>query len=403
MPMYEYRARDQTGRPIQGTMEAESERVVITQLRERGYMPTVLHQQVVARSIGQQVREMSPVPRQDLVIFTRQLATMVSAGLPLVSALETTARQTESRRLREVLEKVRGGIEAGGNLAGEMAKHPAVFSDLYVSTLQAGEVSGALDRVLNYLADYLERELDLVQRIKTTAMYPAIVFVAAVLVGVVAVFVVLPQLVGLFSGLKVALPWPTRVLIAVTNGARRYWYLLLAMPFSVGTTIIVLRRSKAGRRFLDHILIRVPVVGRLILKVSLARFARMLAMIARSGVPLVQGMEIVAHAAGNASVADAVEGAAHAVQEGQPLAASLGLSPLIPLMFSRMVAVGEQTGALETILDKIADFYDREVDNTVRRFAALIEPVMIIGVGAVVAFVAVAILLPLWRLIGTLQ
>jgi len=401
--MYEYRARDQTGRPIQGTMEAESERVVITQLRERGYMPTVLHQQVVARSIGQQVREMSPVPRQDLVIFTRQLATMVSAGLPLVSALETTARQTESRRLREVLEKVRGGIEAGGNLAGEMAKHPAVFSDLYVSTLQAGEVSGALDRVLNYLADYLERELDLVQRIKTTAMYPAIVFVAAVLVGVVAVFVVLPQLVGLFSGLKVALPWPTRVLIAVTNGARRYWYLLLAMPFSVGTTIIVLRRSKAGRRFLDHILIRVPVVGRLILKVSLARFARMLAMIARSGVPLVQGMEIVAHAAGNASVADAVEGAAHAVQEGQPLAASLGLSPLIPLMFSRMVAVGEQTGALETILDKIADFYDREVDNTVRRFAALIEPVMIIGVGAVVAFVAVAILLPLWRLIGTLQ
>ena len=400
MPVFIYRARDQTGRLIEGSLEADSERGVVAQLRERGYVATALHEQVTAPSVGAQIRALSTVPRPDLVLFTRQLATMVGAGLPLVSALDVAAEQADSRRLREVLDEVREGIEAGGTLSDEMAKHPLAFSDLYVNTVHAGEVSGALERVLVYLADYLERELELIQRIKTTALYPSIVLVAAGLVGLFAVFVVLPMLVSLFAGLKVALPWPTRVLIWVSTTAQRFWYVVLAIPIALIAAVITLSRTKGGRMFLDRVLIRLPIIGRLVLKISLARFTRMFAMIIRSGVPLVEGMEVVARSAGNTVVASAVEQASRSVKEGRPIAAALSRSPLFPPMVWRMVTVGEQTGALEQVLDKIADFYDREVNNTVQRFAAIIEPVMIVGVGGIVAFVAVAMLLPLWRLIG---
>ncbi len=403
MPVFIYRARDRTGRLIEGSLEADSERGVVVQLRERGYIATTLREKVTAPSIGEQVRALSTVPRQDLVLFTRQLATMVGAGLPLVSALDVAARQADSRRLREVLDEVREGIDAGGSLSGEMAKHPLAFSDLYVNTVHAGEVSGALDRVLAYLADYLERELELIQRIKTTALYPSIVLTAAGLVGLFAVFVVLPQLVSLFAGLKVALPWPTRVLIFASTTGQRFWYVILMVPLTLILTAVALSRAKAGRMFLDRVLIRMPIVGRLVLKLSLARFARMFAMVTRSGVPLVEGMEVVARSTGNAVVASAVEQASRSVREGRSIADALSQSPLFPPMVWRMVTVGEQTGALEQVLDKIADFYDREVDHMVQRFAAIIEPIMIVGVGGVVAFVAVAMLLPLWRLIGTVR
>lgn len=403
MPVFTYRGRDQMGRVVEGTIEAESERLVVAQLRERGYLTTRLREHIVVPSVGDQVRGLTGVPRQEFVVFTRQLATMVGAGLPLVSALDVTGRQAESRRLRDVLEKLRGGIEAGGSLSGEMAKHPAVFSYLYVNTVRAGEVSGALDRVLNFLADYLEREFDLIQRIKTTATYPAIVMAATILVGFLAVFVVLPNIAVLFKGLQVALPWPTVVLIIASGVIRRYWYFLVGSPLGVVIMFVVLSRTRWGRVAVDHLLLRTPVLGRIILKLALARFARMFAMIARSGVPLVEGMETISRSLGNAVVGAAVEAASRGVREGQAIAAALGESPIFPPMISRMAAVGEQTGVLDDVMDKVADFYDREVDNTVQRFASIIEPVMIIGVGGAVGFVAVAMLLPLWRLIGAIR
>ncbi len=403
MPVFTYRARERSGRLVEGTMEADSERAVVTQLRERGLLPTILHEQVFAPSVGTQVQAMTGVGRQDLVLFTRQLATMISGGLALVGGLEVTARQTDSRRLRAVLDSVREGIEAGGTLSAELAKHPVVFSNLYISIVQAGEIAGALDRVLLYLADYLERELDLIQRVKTTSMYPLIVLGSAVAVGFVSVFVVLPTLVGLFKGLSIPLPWPTRALIFVSTASSRFWYVLLATPVVLVATYVAMARNKRGRAVLDRILLRTPIVGRLILKVSLARLARMFAMITRSGVPLLQGMEVVGRSAGNAVIANAVDAAARLVGEGQSIATALSQFPVFPPMLWRMIAVGEQTGALENVLDKVADFYDRDVDNTVRRFAAIVEPVMIIGVGGIVAFVAVAMLLPLWQLIGALH
>jgi len=403
MPVFLYRGRDQTGRLVEGTLEAESERAVVAQLRERGYLPTMLHEQIAAASVADQVRRMARVPRQDLVIFTRQLATMISAGLPLLSGLEVASRQTDSRQLRHVLDRVRAGIEAGGSLSREMAVYPTVFSDLYVSLIEAGEAAGALDRVLIYVADYLERELELIQRVKSTALYPLIVLGAAVAVGFFAVFVVLPQLLSFMRGLPIVLPWPTRVLIAVSGVTQRYWYLVVLAPVALVAGFAALRRSPRGRALLDRVMLRTPLFGRLILKISIARFARMFAMIARSGVPLVQGMEIVARAAGNAVITAAASAAAVRVREGQPVAGALSQSPVFPPMLWRMVAVGEQAGGLEEVLDKVADFYERDVDNTMRQLASLIEPVMVIGVGAVVAFVAVAVLMPVWRLIGALH
>lgn len=403
MPVFAYRGRDQTGRLVEGSMEADSERAVVTQLRERGYMPTMLREQLDAPSVATQVRRIVRVPLQELVLFTRQLATMISAGLPLLSGLEVTSRQTDNRRLQEVLDGLRAGIQAGGSLSGEMAKYPTVFSDLFVSLIQAGEAAGALDRVLVYIADYLERDLELIQRIRATATYPLIVLGAAVAVGFFAVFFVLPQLLSFMRGLPVTLPWPTRVLIAVSGAAQRFWYLVLAAPVALAAAFASLRRSPPGRALVDRVVLRAPLIGRLILKISLARFARMFAMIARSGVPLVQGMEIVARAAGNSVVSAAAAAAAVRVREGQPVAAALSQSVVFPPMLWRMVAVGEQAGGLEQVLDKAADFYERDVDNTIRRLAALIEPIMVIGVGMVVGFVAIAVLLPLWRLIGTLR
>ncbi|HLW48946.1 MAG TPA: type II secretion system F family protein [bacterium] len=403
MPVYAYRGRDTGGRLIEGSLEAESERAVIAQLRTRGYLPTMLKEQVAPPSVAEQMGRMVRVPRRDLVLFTRELATMISAGLPLLSGLEIAARQTDSPRLRTVLNSVRDGIEAGGNLSGELAKFPAVFSDLYVNLIQAGEAAGALDRVLVYIADYLERDLELVQRVKTTAVYPLIVLGTAVAVAFFAVFFVLPRLLFFMRGLPVALPWPTKVLLAFTGATQHYWYALLAAPVLFAAGLAAIRRSPEGRAGVDRTVLRLPLLGRLALKISLARFARMFAMIARSGVPLVQGMEIVARSAGNTVITAACEGAAARVREGQPVAAALGSFEVFPPMLWRMVAVGEQTGGLEDVLDKAADYYERDVDNTMRQLAALIEPAMVIFVGGVVAFVAIAILLPLWRLIGTLR
>jgi type IV pilus assembly protein PilC len=403
MPVFAYRGRDQTGRLIEGALEADSERAVVAQLRERGYVPTMLREQTGSPSVGSQVRQLVSVPRRDLVLFTRQLATMISAGLPLLSGLEVTGRQTGSPRLREVIEGVRAGIEAGGSLSGEMAKYPAVFADLYVSLIQAGEAAGALDRVLLYIADYLERDLELISRIKSTAAYPLIVLGAAVAVGFFAVFFVLPRLLFFMRGLPIALPWPTRVLLGFTAISQRYWYLFLAAPVALVVGLGALRHNAEGRKRLDRAILRAPLFGGLVRKIALARFARMFAMIARSGVPLVQGMEIVARSAGNSVITAAANEAAARVREGQQVASALSASPAFPPMLWRMVAVGEQAGGLEDVLDKVADYYERDVDNTMRQLASLIEPAMVIFVGAVVGFIAVAILLPLWRLIGSLH
>jgi type IV pilus assembly protein PilC len=403
MPTFAYRARDDAGQLIEGSLEADNELSLVNRLRERGYVPTLINRQVQAPSVGDQIRALSPVPYRDMVLFTRQLSTMIGAGLPLISALDVASRQTESRRLREVLREMSEAVEAGSTLAGAMELHPRVFTELYVNIIHAGEVGGALDRVLNYLADYLERQAEIVERIKTAAFYPLIVLVAAAGAGAFALFVVLPVIFQLFTIVKIPLPWPTRVLMFVGGIGQHYWYMIIPIAVTLVLAVIVAIRTKRGRQFMDRVVLDAPIIGPLVLKASTGRLARMLAMLIRAGIPVVQAMEITARAVGNSLVAAAVWAAAETVKEGLPIAFALSRSPLFAPMVYHMVGVGEQTGTVEDILDRIANFYDAEVDHAIRRTASIIEPAMIVVVGAVVAFVAVAMLLPLWQLIGALH
>ncbi len=402
MARYVYRAWDQAGRLATGVLDADSPRAAAALLQARGYLVTSLQEQEAVSPAARPIRRPGRIGRAELVLFTRQLATMISAGLPIVAALRVLEDQTLHRRFREIIAAVRTGIERGGSLSGEIARYPEVFFEFYVNSVRSGEVSGVLDTSLNYLADYLEKEYDLVQRVRTAATYPLVVLAFTLLVAGAAVLFIVPVFVQIFASFKVPLPLLTRVLVAASALVRAYWWAgggALAVAAAGGAA---LRRSAAGREALDALLLRLPVAGPMVYRLALARFGRAMAVVIRSGIPLLEGLAVVATALGNRVVGRQFEAAREGMRAGQSMAEALRRQPLIPPMVVQMVRVGEETGAMEDVLNKLAEFYEREVDNSVKRFASVIEPVLIVCVGAVVAVVALAVLLPIWTLIATL-
>ncbi len=402
MGKFVYRAWDQSGRLETGVMEADTPRVAAASLQARGFLVTSIVEQEQVVGAVRQVQRFFRINRQDLVLFTRQLATMLSAGLPIVTTLNVLEEQAADRRFREIIHTVRGGIERGGTLSGEIARHPAAFFSFYVNTVRSGEVSGVLDTSLNYLADYLEREYDLVQRVRTAATYPLVVLVFTMMVAVGAVLFIVPVFVGVFQSFRVPLPVITRIMLAVSHGMRTYGVVgLVALGlFAVGVSTA--RRTEAGQRVFDTWVLRAPIIGPLVHRLALARFGRSMAVVIRSGIPILEGLAVVATALGNRVVGAAFEVAREQMREGQPMADAMRKQPLIPSMVVQMVRVGEETGAMEEVLGKVADFYEREVDNTVKRFASVVEPILIVCVGGVVFLVALSVLLPIWTLISSL-
>ena len=402
MARYAYRAWDISARLETGLVEADSERVAAHSLQDRGLLITALEERVPGEGGVRQVRRFLRINRPDLVIFTRQLATMIGAGLPIVAALRVLAETTTNRRLGDIVANVRLGIERGGSLSVEIARYPEAFFQFYVNTVRAGEVSGVLDDSLNYLADYLERELDLVSRVITAAMYPLVVLGFTMLVAVGAIVLIVPIFVNIFAGFKVALPLITVVILRVSTIIRRFWWLgLLLLGGSVAGALVA-RGTTTGQRILDAVLLKVPIVKQIVWKLAFARFGRALAVVVRTGVPMLEGLTMVAGALGNRVIGDAITAARERMREGQSMADALGRSPLVPRMVVQMVRVGEETGAMEDVLSKVAEFFEREVDNTVRRFASVVEPVLIVAVGGLVALVALAVLMPIWSLISGL-
>jgi len=384
-------------------MDADTPRVAAATLQSRGYLVSAVSEQgqQPERAL-RQLRRLRGINRRDLVIFTRQLATMISAGLPIVTALRVLEEQASQQQLREVIGSVRAGIERGGSLSSEIAKHPLAFFEFYVNTIRAGEISGLLDVSLEYLADYLERELDLVQRVRTAATYPLVVLVFTMMVATAAIVLIVPMFVQIFRSFKVALPLITIIMVRVSLAVRSLWWLGLLALVASCVAIVMLRRTRAGRRTLDVLLLRLPMVGEIIQKLAFARFGRSMAVVIRSGIPLLEGLSAVADSLGNRVIGDAVAAARERMRQGKSMADSLARSPLISPMVVQMIRVGEETGAMETVLNKIAEFYEREVDNTVKRFASVVEPLLIMFVGGVVAIVALAVLLPIWTLIARL-
>lgn len=402
MARFVYRAWDKAGRLETGVVEADTSRVAAASLQARGFLVTSLVAQEQAVGAVRQVQRFFRVNRRDLVLFTRQLATMISAGLPIVNGLAVLEEQTTNRRFREIINAVRIGIERGGTLSGEIAKHPEAFFDFYVNSVRSGEVSGVLDTSLNYLADYLEREYDLVQRVRTAATYPLVVLVFTLLVAGAAVLFIVPIFVQVFSSFRVALPLITRVMLRVSQLVRGFWWAGLAIVALGALAASAARRTDTGQRAVDTLMLRLPILGPLMLRLAFARFGRAMAVVIRSGIPILEGLAVVATALGNRPIGSQFEAAREEMRAGRSMADALRQQPMIPPMVVQMVRVGEETGAMEDVLNKIAEFYEREVDNSVKRFASVVEPILIVCVGGVVALVALAVLLPIWTLIATL-
>ncbi len=400
---YVYKVRDKSGRLVEGSLEAQNEQLVVTKLREMGYVPlSVSAKARSALSFEINLRR-SKVSLKDVAVFSRQLATMLDSGLSILRSLMILAEQTESKALAGVIDEMKADIEQGLSLSQAVAKHPDVFPPIYLAMVRAGETGGVLDDVMLRLANTLEKQLELRGKIKSAMTYPIAVAAIVVLIVTAMLLFVVPMFESMYHDLNGKLPLPTQILINVSDVLTRIWWLIgLA---AVGG-IVLFRRWVAtpeGRLAFDRFKLRLPVFGPLMRKTALARFARTLASLIRSGVPIMQSFEIVGETAGNAVVANAVTNARERVRLGEPVSDSLTGEDVFPPMVVQMIAVGEETGSLDTMLEKIADFYDGEVEATVNSLTSLIEPMLMVFMGVSVGGMVVALYMPMFQVINLVK
>jgi type IV pilus assembly protein PilC len=399
MPSFEWKGRGRGGQDQTGVLVADSKEAVIATLRR---------QQIIVTAVKERGKEIAlpkmggKVPPKQIAIFTRQFSVMIDAGLPLVQCLEVLANQQEHKVFKRVLLQVRQDVETGSSLADAMRKHPKTFSDLYTNMVAAGEAGGILDTILQRLANYIEKAVKLTSQVKSAMIYPAAVITIAIVVVMVILWKVIPVFASLFNQLGAELPLPTRVVIALSNFIGDYWWL---MAIVVIGAVFFLRRYYAtykGRRVIDGFVLKMPILGILMRKIAVARFCRTLATLTSSGVPILDGLNITAKTAGNSIVEDAIMATRKSVEEGKTISEPLSDTDVFPPMVVQMIAVGEQTGALDTMLSKIAEFYEDEVDIAVAGLMKLLEPVMIAFLGVCIGGIVVAMYMPMFTLIGQL-
>jgi type IV pilus assembly protein PilC len=399
---YEYKVRDQSGKVVAGTLVADNEQLVVNRLREMGYTPLKVGVQGGA-GMKREFNIRKKAKLKDLSVFSRQFSTMVNSGLPILKALTILEQQTESSILAKAVAQVRVEIERGSSLSAALAKHPKVFNNLYVAMVQSGETGGVLEAVLDRLANNLEREVALRQRIKSAMTYPIVVlgFVSLILLAML-VFIV-PQFTNIYATLGGKLPLPTRILMKVSDlVVHKLPFLLLF----VGAAVFGLRRyikTPRGRFQWDKLKLKVPIFGALFHKTAMARFSRILGVLNRSGVPILQSLDVTAEVVNNAVIAKAINDVQEAVKQGENLSKPLARHGVFPPMVVQMLSVGEETGAMDTMLDKVATFYDNEVTATVDSLTSLIEPVMIFFVGGAVGLAVIALYLPMFNIINLIK
>jgi type IV pilus assembly protein PilC len=397
MPIYVYAGKTKRGRVLKGELEASDERIARIQLRRRNIEVTKLKQK--PKDIFGTISFMQPkVTKKDIVIFTRQFSTMIDAGLPLVQGLNILAEQTENRTFKGILKQVTKDVEGGSTLADALGRHPKVFDALFVNLVAAGEVGGILDTIMQRLATYIEKAEKLKSQIKGAMTYPLVVIGIAIICLAVIMIFVIPVFQDMFSSFGKALPAPTQLVVNMSNFTKGNWYYII-LGFMVFVWIFRrYRRTHSGRRNIDSIVLKLPIFGELIKKTAIARFTRTLGTMLSSGVPILDALEITARTSGNVIVEEVIYDARSSIAEGQTVAEPLAETDIFPGMVTQMISVGESTGALDAMLEKIADFYDDEVDAAVSAMTSMLEPLLLLFLGGSLGGLAVALYLPIFQM-----
>jgi type IV pilus assembly protein PilC len=402
---YTYKVRDKEGRLLQGSLEGESTALVANKLRSMGYMPVSIDKTSPAGlSKELKIPGLSDrISQKDIAVFCRQFATMINSGLTLIRALNILAEQTESKPLAAIVSEVRQDVERGSSLSQALARHPKAFNRLFVAMVRAGETGGALDNTLLRLADIIEKQVELKRKIKSAMTYPVAVLGLVVLILTAMLLFVVPTFETLYADLGGTLPLPTRMLLAVSALVVKYAPFIFVAQVAAIVAFKKWIESESGRARWDIIKLRIPIFGRLVHKTALTRFSRTLATLMRSGVPILEALEITSETVNNTVVARAVKDVQENVKRGETIAGPLGNHEVFPPMVVQMLAVGEETGMVDTMLEKVADFYDQEVEAMVDALTSLLEPLLIVVLGGAVGSMVVALYMPMFEIINLVQ
>ena len=401
---YAYRVRTKEGRVISGAMEADGEAAVAQRLRAQGLVPV----QITKEAGSGLKKDMTILPEKvklkDLAVFSRQFATMINSGLSLLRTLNILSEQTENKTLAKTITELRDDVERGSSLSAAMSKHEKIFNKLYVAMVRAGETGGQLDTVLTRTADNLEADYKLRQKVKSAMTYPVVVAGIAVMLVTVMLLFVVPTFAAMFEGLGGTLPLPTAILLKLSQAAK--WLVPLLVVLSIVGYIAYKRARKASAEFryrADRVKLKIPIFGELFLKVAISRFTRTLGLLLRAGVPVLQALDIVSDTTGNEVLSRATADVKDSVRSGESMAGPLARHPVFPPMVVQMIAVGEDTGQIDEMLDKVSDFYDQEVESTTEALTSLIEPIMIAILGGIVGSMIIALYMPMFKIFDLIK
>ena len=403
MATFAFSGRNRTGEAVSGERIGDTMDAVVAALRREQIQVTRI-QPAKAKSAAKAVKLLKArgVPAKNLAVFTRQFSVMIDAGLPLVQCLDILGNQEEHKYFSQVILATRSDVEGGMSLADAMKRHPRVFDALFCNMIAAGEAGGILDTILKRLAVYIEKAVKLKSQVQSAMIYPiAVIVIAAVVIGVI-LWKVIPTFASLFAGLGATLPLPTRIVIALSENLIRFMPVFFVVFFAGGWALRTYYATEKGRRVIDGLSLKVPILGPILRKIAVARFCRTLSTLMSSGVPILDGLDITARTAGNAIIEDAIQLTRKSIERGETIAAPLKATGVFPSMVCQMISVGEATGALDTMLSKIADFYEEEVDVAVEGLLTLLEPLMIALLGGAVGGIVIAMYMPIFDLISKL-
>ena len=398
MPTYKYKVRNKHGRSVTGLMGGSDEKEVVANLKKMGYTPiNVKVQSSNVKSPG--AGFLNRVKDEEKALFTRQIHTLLKAGVPLLASLEAVGEQTSSGLLIDIIKRVRADVEAGASFSDALSKFPKIFPVLYVSMVKAGEASGTLDDVMKRLAEMSEYDIEVKQKIKTATRYPMLALSALVIAFFVIVLFVIPRFSYFFSQFDLELPLPTRILLGIYHIVSNYWYIVIGVLFALVTGFIKFINTTFGRKQWDMLKIKVPVFGPLLFKLSMARFAKTTSTLITSGIDMLKTLDLAADTVGNVVIATAIRDIREGVNQGQGLAGPMKVSKLFAPIVIQMVSIGEESGKLDELLLNTSEHYDQQVDYTMKNLTTLIEPILIFVLGMMVLFVALGVFLPMWNMV----